>query len=88
MVVESGRNPKLRKVKYHYQSMIHSHVAEEIKKKVGEGFIRKDVDVGGLALALVALYDGLALNRTLGVSESDNKKAWVVMVQAAINGLS
>jgi len=36
----------------------------------------------------VALYDGLALNRTLGVSESDNKKAWVVMVQAAINGLS
>jgi AcrR family transcriptional regulator len=88
MVVESSRNPKLRKVMYQYQSMIHSHVAEEIKRKVGEGFVRKDVEVGGLALALVALYDGLALNRTLGISESDNKKAWVAMVQAMVNGLS
>lgn len=88
MVVESGRNPKLRKVMNQYQSMIHRHVAEEIKKKVGEGFIRKDVEVGGLALALVALYDGLALNRTLGMSEYDNKKAWMAMVQAMVNGLS
>ena len=88
MVVESGRNSKLRKVMHQYQSMIHRHAAEEIKKKVREGFVRKDVEVDGLALALVALYDGLALNRTLGMSESDNKKAWVAMVQAMINGLS
>ena len=88
MVVESRRNLRLRKVMHQYQSMVHRHVEEEIKKKVGEGFIRKDVEVEGLALALVALYDGLALNRTLGLNESDNKKAWVAMVQAMINGLS
>ena len=88
MVVESGRNPKLRKVMHQYQSMIHRHVAEEIKKKVGEGFVRNVVEVDSLALALVALYDGFVLNRTVGMNESDNKKAWVTMVQAVIKGLS
>jgi AcrR family transcriptional regulator len=88
MVVESARSPKLRKVMQQYQSMIHRHVQEEIKKKVGEGFVRKDVEINGLAVALVALYDGLALNRTLGMSESDNRKAWVATVHAIINGLS
>lgn len=88
MIVESARNPRLRKVMQQYQSMIHRHVKEEIKRKVSEGFLRKDVEVEGLAVALVALYDGLALNRTLSMSESDNKKAWVTMFQAMIGGLS
>lgn len=85
MVVESSRNPRLRKVVHQYQSMIHDHVALEIKKKLEAGFIRKDIDVSGLAVAIVALFDGLAVNRMLGISEPVNKKAWVAMVRAIID---
>jgi AcrR family transcriptional regulator len=85
MVVESSRNPRLRKVVHQYQSMIHDHVAQELKKKLDEGFISKDIDVTGLAVAIVALFDGLSVNRMLGISEPVNKKAWVAMVRAIIN---
>ena len=67
MVVESSRNPRLKEVMHQYQSMIHDHVADE-------GFVRKDIDV-----------DGLAVNRMLGMSESASKKAWVAMVRAIID---
>jgi hypothetical protein len=35
-------------------------------------------------VAIVALFDGLAVNRMLGMSESASKKAWVTMVRAII----
>jgi len=85
MVVESSRNPRLKKVMHQYQSMIHDHVAEEIKRKAREGFVRKDIDVDGLAVAIMALFDGLAVNRMLGMSESASKKAWVAMIRAIID---
>ena len=85
MVVESSRNPRLRKVVHQYQLMIHDHVAKEIKRKIDEGFVRKDIDVAGLSVAMVALFDGLAVNRMLGISEPSNKKAWVAMVRAIID---
>jgi AcrR family transcriptional regulator len=88
MAVESTRNPRLRKAMQDYRANVHEHVLEEIKKKVEDGFIRKDVDINGLAVALVALYDGLAVNRMLGLSDSTNKRAWVAMIKAMIAGSS
>lgn len=86
MVVESTRNPKLKKVMHDQHLMVHEHVTEMIRKKMDEGFINRGVDVDSLATALVALYDGLAVNRMLGVSESANKKAWVAAVRALVTG--
>lgn len=88
MVVESTRNPRLKKAMYEHYLRVHEHVLEGVKKKIDQGFIRKDVDASGLAIALVALYDGLAVNRMLGVSDSVNKKAWVAMLKAVIAGSS
>lgn len=88
MVVESTRNPRLRKAMHDHRTKLHDHVLQEIKKKADEGFFRKDVDVNGLAIALVALYDGLAVNRMVGLSESMNKRAWVAMIKAMIAGSS
>lgn len=88
MVVESTRNPRLKKVMYEHHLKVHEHVLEGLKKKTEEGFIRKDVDALGLAMALVALYDGLAINRMLGVSDPVNKRAWVAMLKAVIAGYS
>lgn len=87
MVAESARNPKLRKSMYELHARIQDHVMKQINK-IEEGFIKKDVDAASLAIALVALYDGLAVNRMLGVSDATNKKAWVAMMKAMIAGFS
>jgi AcrR family transcriptional regulator len=88
MAVESTRNPRLRKAMHEHHLRVHDHVLEGLKKKMDEGFIRKDVDAAGLAIAFVALYDGLAVNRLIGISDSTNKKAWVAMLKAVIAGSS
>lgn len=88
MVAESGRNPKLRKSMYELHVKIQQHVIENIKVRIEQGFIRKDVDAASLAIALVALYDGLTVNRMLGISDTTNKQAWVEMIRAMIAGSS
>lgn len=88
MVAESARNPKLKKSMYELHQKIHDHVMQNIQAKIDAGFIRKDVDAASLAIALVALYDGLAINRMLGISETTNKKSWVTALKAIIAALS
>lgn len=88
MVTESARSPKLKKAMAELHAKVHAHVAENIRTKVDEGFLRKDADAASLAIALVALYDGLAINRMLGMSDAANKKAWVAMLKAMIAGSS
>ncbi len=88
MVAESTRNPKLRKAMYEFHVKVHEHVMEGVRSKIEDGFLKKDADAASLAIALVALYDGLAVNRMLGVSDAANKKAWVAMLKAMIAGAS
>jgi len=88
MVAESARNPKLKKAMYELHAKVHEHVMQNVRTKVEEGFLKKDADAASLAIALVALYDGLAVNRMLGVSDSANKKAWVAILKAMIAGSS
>lgn len=88
MVAESARNPKLKKAMYELHVKIHDHVMQNVRGKIEQGFLKKDADAASLAVALVALYDGLAVNRMLGVSDSANKKAWVAMLKAMIAGSS
>lgn len=88
MVIESSRNPRLKKIMHEQHVKIRDHVAEEVRSKIEKGFIRRDADVDSLATAIVALYDGLAVNRMLGMSESVNKKAWVAAMRALIAEMS
>jgi AcrR family transcriptional regulator len=88
MVAESARNPKLRKAMYELHVKVHDHVMQGVRTKIEEGFLKKDVDAASIAMALVALYDGLAVNRMLGISDAANKKAWVTMIKAMIAGSS
>jgi TetR/AcrR family transcriptional regulator, repressor for uid operon len=88
MVTESARNPKLRKAMYELHVKVHDHVRQGVRTKIEEGFLKKNVDAVSLAIALVALYDGLAVNRMLGVSDAANKRAWVTMIKAMIAGSS
>ncbi|HEY7508374.1 MAG TPA: TetR/AcrR family transcriptional regulator, partial [Nitrososphaera sp.] len=88
MVAESARNAKLRKSMYELHLKIQDHVMQQVRNRIEEGFLKKDADAASLAIALVALYDGLAINRMLGVSESTNRKAWVAAMKAIIAGSS
>jgi len=88
MVAESARNSKLRKAMYELHVKVQDHAMQAVKNKIEEGFLKKDVDAASLAIALVALYDGLAVNRMLGISDAANKKAWVMMIKAMIAGSS
>ncbi|SRR5581483_3978032 len=87
MVVESTRNQKLRKGMYEHRLKVYDAVVEHLNKQIERGFIKKDIDVNGLASAFVALYDGLAASRMLGISEVQSKKAWVTMVRAVMAGI-
>jgi len=88
MVAESARNPKLKKAMYELHIKLHEHIMQGVRYKIEEGFLKKEVDAASLAIALVALYDGLAVNRMLGVSDAANKKAWVAMIRSMIAGSS
>jgi len=87
MVVESSRNPKLRKAMYEHRLRVYDAIVEHLNRQIEKGFIRKDVDANGLASAFVALYDGLTASKMLGVSDANNKKAWVAMVRAVMDGI-
>ena len=87
MVVESSRNSRLKKGMYEHRLKVYDAVAEHLNRQIEKGFIKKGIDVNGLASAFVALYDGLTVSKMLGISEASNKKAWAAMVRAVMEGI-
>ena len=87
MVVESSRNSRLKKGMYEHRLKVYDAVAEHLNRQIEKGFIKKGIDVNGLASAFVALYAGLTVSKMLGISEASNKKAWAAMVRAVMEGI-
>jgi hypothetical protein len=87
MVVESSRNSRLKKGMYEHRLKVYDTVVEHLNRQIEKGFIKKGIDVNGLASAFVALYDGLTVSKMLGISEASNKKAWAAMVRAVMEGI-
>ena len=87
MVVESSRNSRLKKGMYEHRLKVYDAVVEHLNRQIEKGFIKKGIDVNGLASAFVALYAGLTVSKMLGISEASNKKAWAAMVRAVMEGI-
>jgi TetR/AcrR family transcriptional regulator, repressor for uid operon len=87
-VAESSRNPKLQRILYEQRTKIFNVVKEYLDRQVQKGFFRKDVDTDAIASGLVALYNGLAVSKFLGINQNLNKKAWIGTVKAIITGIS
>jgi hypothetical protein len=87
MVVESSHNSRLKKGMYEHRLKVYDVVIEHLNRQIEKGFIKKGIDVNGVASAFVALYDGLTVCRMLGISDASNKKAWVAMVRAVMEGI-
>ena len=88
IVAESSRNPKLQRILYEQRTKIFNIVKEYLDLQIQKGYFRKDVDTDAIASGLVALYDGLAVSKFLGISKNLNKKAWAGTVKAIITGIS
>jgi AcrR family transcriptional regulator len=87
-LAESSHNPKLRKTLYEQKMRIFHTLIKYLDLKIEKGFFRKGIDTRAIATGLVALYDGLTINKHLGMNESYNKKAWTEAVKALISGIS
>src|ERR687885_273835 len=88
IVAESSRNPKLQRILYEQRTKIFKVVKEYLDLQVQKGFFRKNVDTYAIASGLVALYDGLAVSKFLGIGDNLNKKAWAETVKAIITGMN
>lgn len=88
IVAESARNPKLQKILYEQRTKIFDVVKEYLDLQVQKGFFRKNIDTEAIASGLVALYNGLAVSKFLGISGNWNKRAWAGTVKAIISGIS
>jgi TetR/AcrR family transcriptional repressor of uid operon len=87
-IAESARNAELRKALYKQRMNIFETAIGWVNLQIERGFFRKNIDANAIAVGLVSLYDGLTVNKLLGVSEDYNKKAWVETIRAIISGIS
>ena len=85
MIAVSTRTPRLRKILAENQSKVYRVVKEFLKTQIERGFLREDIKADIVASALIALYNGLAVNKLLlQTSNSENQKAWIETIRALI----
>lgn len=87
IISECSRNQQLRKVMYEQRLKIFDIVCEYLSLLIKKGFFKKDVNVNAIACGLVSLYDGLSLNKIIGISNDFNKRAWAETVKAIFASL-
>jgi AcrR family transcriptional regulator len=85
MIALSTRSPKLRKILAENQSKVYQVVKEFLKTQIEKGFLREDINIDIIASAVIALYNGLAVNKLLlQTSNSESQKVWIVTIRALI----
>lgn len=85
MIALSTRSPKLRKILAENQSKVYQVVKEFLRTQIERGFLREDINTDVIASALIALYNGLAVNKLLlHTSNSESQKAWIETIRAII----
>jgi AcrR family transcriptional regulator len=83
MIALSTRNPKLREILMENQSQVYQVVKEFLKTQVERGFLREDLNIEVIASSLIAVYNGLAVNKLLlQTTNLENRKAWIEIIRA------
>lgn len=84
-VALSARNPKLRKILAENQGKVCKVVKEFLKTQIEGGFFREDMNIDVVALTLISLYNGLAMNNLLlQRSNSESQKVWIETIRAIV----
>jgi TetR/AcrR family transcriptional regulator, repressor for uid operon len=85
MIALSTRSPKLRKILAENQSKVYQVVKEFLKTQIERGFLREDINIDIIASAVIALYNGLAVDKLLlQTSNSESQKVWIETIRALI----
>ncbi len=86
-LAESIHNPKLRKILVQNRREFEESVTQFLNQMKKEGgFFQTKVDLSALASGMIALYDGLYLNKIVGISHYENKDTWVKTMMAIFFG--
>ena len=87
MIALSTRNPKLKKILSKNHTKVYHVVKEFLKTQIGKGYLREDIQIEVIASGLIALYNGLAVNKILlQTSNYESQKVWIETIRAIIGG--
>jgi len=86
-ISESSRNPRLKQLMHQQRKKILQLIVDYLNIQKNRGFLRNDIELTDLALGLISLYDGLKINKVLGIDEIKNRKSWSRTVKAIFSGL-
>ena len=85
--VMATRNTRVRRILIKYRLNQHLVISEFIGLQIRKGFARKDVDKDAIASGLIAIYEGLVVNKVTGANDTSNRKAWTDTIRAIFAGL-
>ena len=86
-ISESSRNPRLKQLMYQQRKKILQLIVDYLNIQKDRGYIRKDIELIDLAYGFISLYDGLKINKMLGIDENQNRKTWARTVKAVFSGI-
>ena len=86
-ISESSRNPRLKQLMYQQRKKILQLIVDYLNIQKERGFIRKNIELTDLAYGFISLYDGLKINKVLGIDEKQNRKTWARTVKAIFTGI-
>ena len=87
MIALSTRSPKLKKILSENHTKVYQVVKEFLKTQIGKGYLREDIQIEVIASGLIALYNGLAVNKILlQTSNYESQKVWIETIRAIIGG--
>jgi len=88
IIAESSRNKKLKQLLYQERRKILDIIIDHLNILKEKGYIGKDIEITEIAYGLVSLYDGLKINKFLGIDEDQNKKTWSRIVKTIFTGIN
>ena len=88
MIALSARSPKLRKILAENHTKVYQVVKDFLKTQIERGYLREDIHIELIASGLIALYNGLAVNKILLQTGNDyeSQKVWIETIRAIIGG--
>jgi AcrR family transcriptional regulator len=88
IIAESSRNTNLKQLLHQERRKILDIITDYLNTQKNKGFLRKDIEITEIAYGFVSLYDGLKINKVLGIAENQNRKTWIRTVKAIFTGIS
>jgi TetR/AcrR family transcriptional regulator, repressor for uid operon len=88
IIAESSRNKILKQLLYQERRKIVDIIIDYLNILKEKGYIRKDIEITEIAYGFVSLYDGLKINKLLGVKEDQNKNTWSRIVKTIFTGIN